>query len=289
MRVLVGTQFYAGHPDAMRRQASCAASLTALREADAVNIQWRDERYDRPDVETLPLLDRDAAGVAGIAGRRLPIVADLLDALARTAFARGLRYAAFINSDIIVTQAAIDRIRGEGRQTYAFSRMDIDPPSGAELSIVHTGIDAFVVDVAWWREHQHRFRSYVLGQPCFDNVFTAIMMAHSADGIVVNRAGEIRHEWHPMQSGGPYARYNFYLAALDAPYFTLWAHYIAALEAMRQRNAPAEAEEAMVRRVFVWRQSPFAAIWHAGRCARARWRYARDRGRLIESAGAAPR
>jgi len=288
MRVLVGTQFYAGNPDAMRRQALCAASLTALREADAVNIQWRDDRYDRPDVETLPLLDRDAAGLVGIAGRRLPIVADLLDALASTAFARGVRYAAFINSDIILTQAAIDRISGEGRQTYAFSRMDIDP-SGAELSIVHTGVDAFVVDVAWWREHQHRFRSYVLGQPCFDNVFTAIMMAHSADGTVVNRAGEIRHERHPMQFGGPYARYNFYLAALDAPYFRLWAHYIAALEAMRQQNASAKDEDAMLRRIFVRRRSPVGAIWHAGRCARARWRYARDRARLIETAGAAPR
>src|SRR5262249_2889035 len=160
-------QFYAGGPDAARRQAQCAASLRALRDADLVNVQWRDEVFETPDIETLPVLDRDAASVVGIAGRRKPIVADLLDALARAAAARGLRYFTLVNGDIVVTQAAVDRVRGEGRQTYAFSRMDVDA-AGADAGIVVWGIDAFAFDVDWWQAHRHRFRTYVLGEVCFD-------------------------------------------------------------------------------------------------------------------------
>lgn len=287
MNVLVGTQFYAAGPDAARRQEQCAASLRALRHADVVNVQWRDDVFEMPGIETLPVLERDAAAVVGIAGRRKPIVSDLLDALADAATARGLRHFAFVNADIVVTQAAVDRIRGGQRQTCAFSRMDVDA-TGIEAGIVVWGVDAFAFDVDWWRLHRRRFRPYVLGEVCFDNVFTAIMMAHG-DGIIENRAGEIRHERHTSQSGGAYSRFNYYLAALDSPYFSMWARYIAELDTLRGGGASPEAEAALVRRIFVQRRSPLGAIWHAGRSVRARWRYVRDRARLSASATGAPR
>ena len=288
MNVLLGTQFYAAPDDAARRQANCAASLVALRDADLVNIQWRNDAYQQPGVETLAVLERDAAAVVGVAGRRKPIVTDLIDALAAEAVRRGLRYMALVNGDIVVTQAAVDRILGGAQETTAFSRMDVDAASGREVQIVSWGLDAFAFDVAWWRAQRGRFRAYVLGEICFDNVFAAIMMTHG-DGAIENRRGEIRHEQHPSQSGGAYSRYNSYLAALDSPYFTLWARYVAALDEMRREGASEAAEHAMLRRTFVWRPSATAAIWHAGRCARARWRYARDRSRFIATAGAAPR
>ena len=286
--VLVGTQFYAASADAARRQEHCARSLLALRGADVVNVQWRDEVYTHPAIETLAVLHRDAASVVGIAGRKKPIVADLCDALARAAATRGHRYFVLVNGDIVVTQAAVDRIAAGDRDTYAFSRRDVDADSGREGEIMVLGIDAFAFDVAWWQAHRTRFRAYVLGEPCFDNVFAAIMMTHG-NGAIENRMGDIRHQRHPSQAGGAFARFNYYLAALDAPYFRSWAHYVAALQAMRQRGASAADEQAMLERTFVWNASPLARLWHAGRCARARWRYARDRARFIATKGAAPR
>jgi len=285
---LIGTQLYAAAGDAARRQANCVSSLLALRDVDVVNVQWREEPCAHPAIDTLAVLDRDAASVVGVAGRKKPIVADLCDALAHAAAARGCRYFVLVNGDIVVTQAAIDRIASGGRQTYAFSRRDVDPESGDERGIMVFGIDAFAFDVAWWSANRHRFRAYVFGEPCFDNVFAAIMMTHG-NGTIENRRGEIRHDLHPSQAGGAFARFNHYLAALDTPYFRLWARYIAALQPMRERGASEADEQAMLERMFVWSASPLAGVWHAGRWARARWRYGRDRARFIATAGAAPR
>ena len=289
MRVLLGTQFYDAKGDAARRQSNCAASLLALRDADLVNVQWRDGAYEHAGVETLAVLARDAASVVGIAGRHKPIVVDLFDALADAARRRGLRQFAFVNADILVAQAAIDRIGGSALETLAFSRADLDPTSGQVVRTELAGIDLFAFDVDWWRRQRQRFRPYVLAEWCYDNVFAAIMMAHGR-GAIENRAGEIRHEQHPPQpASGAYARYNFFLAALDAPYFDLWAKYVHTLETMRKAGASEADERAMAARMFVLKRSPLSAAWHAGRCARARWRYARDRARFIATAGGALR
>ena len=288
MKILVGTQFYpTTDVDAARRQANCAASLVELPDADTVNVQWQNEVYDHPAIESLPVLLRDSRTVTGAAGARKPIVSDVLDALAAAADRRGLPLFLFVNSDIIVTRAAIDRMRADVRDTYAFSRMDVDE-SGANVRIIIWGVDAFGFRVDWWRENRRRFRSYVLGEPAFDNVFAAIMMTHGS-GAIVNRSPDIRHPRHASNAGGAFARHNFYLAAVDARYFDLWARYVHALERLRHDGAAEEAELEMMRRMFVWRRSPARAVWHAGRWARASWRYARDRARFTSPAAAAPR
>lgn len=287
MNVLVGTQFYLGTPDANRRQAAAAASMLALQGAEAVNLQWRDDVFEYPGVETLALLAREGRDVAGVVGRKKPVVVDLFDALARAAANRGLTYFAFFNNDIMVTPRAIDRVREGGAQTYAFSRRNVDA-AGHHREITIEGIDLWAMDVAWWRANRHRFRTYILGEPCFDNVFTAIMMTHGR-GVVLNRDGEIRHEEHPAQSGGLFARYNYYLAAVDSPYFSLWAKYVYALRSMRAAGAPEQDEHALMKRTFVWRQSRGAALWHAGRCIKARWRYERERKTATARAAGAPR
>lgn len=271
MHLLLGTQFYDGAPDALRRQQQAAAALGHLRGVTPINLQWRDEICERPGVETLAVLTRDAPGVTGLPGRRKPIVPEMLDALAHEASARRLRYFALVNGDIVVTERAIDRVLTGGKQTYAFSRMNVDE-SGQHLGLTLQGIDMLAFEVPWWLANRRRFRPYILGEPCFDVVFTAIMMCHG-DGAICNRDGEIRHENHPNHPFGAYADYNHYLAALDAPYFSIWVKYWHALVRARARGAPEAEEQALLRATFVWRPSIASALWHAGRCARARWRY----------------
>lgn len=289
MTLLLGTQFYAGGPDANRRQAAAAASLLALRDVDLVNVQWRDDTFDYPGIDALPALERDGRAVAGGGGPRKPILTDVFDALADEAARRGLRRFAFANSDILVLQTAIEAVAREDLETLAFARMDFDRDSGRDLGILTPGLDMFVMDVGWWRAERRRFRPYVLGEWCYDNVFGAIMMTFGR-GAIFNREGEIRHEAHAHAPNlaTPAARFNYYLSALDSRLFTLWARYHWHLEALRARNASAAEERALIAREFVWRPSVAAAVWHAGRCVRARWRYARDR-RAISRAAAAPR
>jgi hypothetical protein len=281
LECVVGTQFYEGNPDAARRQQRAAASMRALRGAEIVNLQWRDEVCACPGIETLAVLTRDSRPVSGSAGPRKPIVCDLLDALAAAAERRRLRYFCFVNSDVIVRQSAVDTIVGRGKQTYAFSRMDFDGETGLDVGIVTRGLDAFAMDAGWWRAERRRFRPYILGEWFYDCVFGAIMMTFG-DGLIENHEGQIRHQRHAQSAPAattPSVRYNGYLVALDARLFSLWAQYHGHLEEYRARGASAAEEGALIRQDFVWRPSPIAALWHAGRCAKARWRYARDRAK----------
>jgi hypothetical protein len=279
LTIVLGTQFYEGPLGAMRRQQRALDALTALAGVEPLNIQWHDERYRRPGVETVAALKQDSRTLTGFKGGRKPILTELFDVLAAEAEARNRQYFGFFNADIIVTQAAVDTIRAGRKEAYAFSRMDVDE-SGHELSIATAGLDLFAFDATWWRENRRRFRPYILGERCFDNVFAAIMLCHG-DGVILNRRGEIRHDAHPSSWQGPFDEYNVYLATLDAPYFTLWVAYWERLMAARARLASEAEEIAIQRDVFVLQRSIPSRVWHAGRCMKARWRLERQRRRRI--------
>jgi hypothetical protein len=290
MNLLIATQFYAGREDAMRRQANCARSLATLQDVYVVNIQPRRDPFAYHGAETLAVLDRDSYAITGEGEPRRPILRDVFDALADAAVERRCRYFAFVNSDILVTPLAVEAILASGKQTYAFSRMDFDGATGRELGMVVEGIDAFAFDVEWWRATRERFRPYILAAWFYDCVFAAIMMTFG-DGLMLNREGEIRHERHPhsMIVKSPSTLYNGYLAALDSREFSLWVEYDTALKELRRRGATPAEEQTMAKRMFVWKPSAARAIWHAGRCVRAKWHYTRARARISAPAAGAPR
>jgi hypothetical protein len=212
--------------------------------------------------------------VTGVSGRRRPLSREVFDALAQHAAAHGLTYFAFINSDIVVTQDAVAEVVRRGRETYAISRHDIG--EGVPVEPITAGVDMFVAAVVWWGRHRRRFRPYIVGESCWDNVYTAIMMCHS-DGVILNRDPLILHPRHEAlwRDEAPAARYNGLLAALDARYFSLWASYWRRLHAARARGASAGEEEAIRHAVFVWRRSAPVAVRQGLRNVRALWRYRR--------------
>ena len=278
MTLVLGTHSYQGDPDAMRRQSSAADALQSLSDVLAIDVQWHETAPMRPWVRTVAALRRDSTTVTGRAGRAKPIVSDILDALAAIAEREGCRYLAYMNSDIIISPAAVGLVVAGDHQAYAFSRMDYDS-AGRDTGLVLTGCDAFAFDVAWWRANRHRFRAYILGEPCWDNVYASLLMCHGR-GMLVNRGAAIRHEMHAMAwAGGAFAEYNGFLAALDARYFTLWATYHARLTEARARGASEAEERAIAASVFVWRRSPALALKQAARDVRAHVRYRRQRAR----------
>jgi len=272
---VLGSNFYRGDASAMRRQQAAVDAVAALRGVEPINLQWTDEvdaRKER-EMETLAVLRHDSRTVTGLPLRRKPIMTEIFDALARAASERGCRYFAFYNADIVVTQAAIDTIADGGRQSYGFSRMDFDGETGRDLGLTPNGIDLFAFDAAWWRAERHRFRDYILGEWFYDPVFASLMLRYG-DGLILNRRGEIRHEAHGHQPpSGPAAEYNGYLAALDSPYFSMWAGYRARLDELRARDAGEDDERSLQREAFARPITIGAAAYHAGRCARAFVRY----------------
>lgn len=269
----------------MERQAGACDALCALDNVEAVNIQFaHGASRQEPRLTTLTALQRDSTAVTGSAGPRKPIALEMFDVLASAAADRGHSYFGYINSDIIVTPALMAAVRRCGRDTYAVSRCDVGGEAGDQM--ITAGQDMFVVSVEWWRSHRTRFRPYILGDACWDNVYTAVMMCHS-DGVVWNRDRLILHQSHAAvwRDTTPTARHNGYLAALDARYFHLWSQYWHRLEMLRAAGASESAEAELARATFVWKRSAPDAMRQLIRSARARRRYQRLRAEWLAAAG----
>ena len=282
MTILLGVNAFPARGEGGRRQAEALATWRTLDGARLANLQWDDDVYELEGFETHPVLRSDSRTVTGRPGRRLPVLNEAFDRLASLAERQGNRWFGYANSDISITQAAVDRILSADREGYAFGRMDFDRDTRADLEMMTAGIDLFAFQVDWWRANRKRFRAYIGGETIWDNVYVAILLAH-ADAVLLNRDPLIRHEHHPPSdwNNSPFAGYLNYLAALDRPYFSLWADYFHRLTEMRKRaGGPAdEAEELeMQREVFHRRASPLGKAVQAARVlkATARW-YTRPR------------
>ncbi|HEX2204635.1 MAG TPA: hypothetical protein VHG91_15105 [Longimicrobium sp.] len=273
--ILLGANAFAARGEAAGRQARALASWRALHGVRLANLQWADERVDVDGFATHAVLRLDSRAVTGRDGPRKPVASEVFDRLAEIAEAEGCRWILFANADVRLTQAAVDRVRSGGRSAYAFSRMDVDGETGEEVGMVLGGVDAVAFTVDAWRAHRRRFRPYPLGEPVWDNVYTSLLLAH-ADGVLLNREPLVLHERHPSSGWGtsPYAPYVQLLAALDRPYFDLWARYHHRLATLRARGAGEDEEMALQRDAFSFRATPATRAVQALRAAKARVRYA---------------
>lgn len=276
--IAIGTQFYPADEAGERRQAAARAALLRLEGVLPVNLQFVDERFAPAGFRTVPVLRQDSLTITGaVSGRRKPLVSEMFDGLAAVAAAEGCRYFAYLNADIEVTPAAVDTIRNGGRDAYAFSRMDVDPVTRASLGVEIFGLDMFAIDAAWWTRERRRFRPYISGHACWDDVYASLICAHGRSQIV-NERPEILHERHPTAwSQGPFDEHNGFLAALDAPYFSRWVQYATRLDEARKAGQPIDREQLAQQTMGDARLSVAAAAKQAARHLRARLRHARRR------------
>jgi len=285
--MLIGLNAHPADGEAMRRQEQAGRQLTKLRDVQAVNLQFRTGPQTRlAEIESLAELVQDSTVIAGPGRRSKPITRELFEVLARLASARGHRYFAYINSDIVVRPEAIDVVEKERRETYAICRHDVDSIEDMrDAAPLLAGIDMFVFSVDWWNRHRRRFRPYIVGDACWDDVYTAVMMCHS-DGVILNRDPLILHERHPTawNDATSSASYNGLLAALDARYFDLWCTYFYRLEKARAAGVSQDVEQRLREEVFVWRPSAAEAIKQSLRSLRARWRFHRLRASALAAA-----
>ena len=124
--MIIGAQFYDAGPEANLRQARAMDALAGLAGVVAIDLQWKPSPAPRPWIRTEVALRQDSCSVTRSTGRVKPIATDAFDALAAIAAREGHRHFLFVNSDIAVTPAAVERIADEGKDVYAFGRMDVD-------------------------------------------------------------------------------------------------------------------------------------------------------------------
>ncbi len=283
LMIAMGTQFYRGDAESEKRQSRARASLLELDGVIPINLQFVDETFEPAGFRTLRVLRQHSGTITRSAGARKPVVSEMFGALAQAARTHGCRYFAYINADIEVTPGAVAQVLAGNRAGYAFSRIDLDPVTRRELGVQIFGLDMFAIDAAWWARDAGRFRPYLAGEGCWDNVYASILCAH-ADGDVVNENSGIYHEAHPTAwNAGPCAEHNGYLAALDAPYFSRWVQYATALDAARRAGTHVDRRALLLRTLADARLSAAATVVQAGRQLKARTRHAWRRARGTRS------
>ena len=280
--VLIGTHTWEAGPDATRRNAAAIASLHTLSGVEVVNLQFRDRPHQHPELRTLAALPRDSNSLTRRAGPRKPVMVDLFDALAAEARARDFPYFCFTNTDIQISQPAIDWIREGEFDAYIFSRQNFDGQTGQATTIELAGYDVYAIRPQWWRRHRRRFRPYLAGEGVWDEVYTSIIMCY-ANAAIENRRGLVRHEAHPMVPIPSvwFGRYVQMLAAFDAAYFSIWCDYYVELGAMRAAGATLDDEWQLARRTFVYTPGPAQRAVQVARSAKwwllyRLWRLSRD-------------
>lgn len=274
LNFVIGTHFHPGGGDVQRRQQMCQESLRRLTGTCLVNLQFPDGwRMDVEGFETAAILRTDSIKASGRKGVRKPVVSELCDRLAEQARTRGAAYFCALNSDIVVSPALLERVLATPADVCIFSRMDFSAETGQDLGMFSGGQDCFVFRTAWWFANRARFRPYVIGEAFWDNIFTAVALAHGR-AVLFNRAGLIRHEEHPrVWRESPFASYNRYLASLDTLYLDLWHAYLRRLAELRAAGASEAEESALQRECFRFQPSAAARLWQKGRSLKAFLRY----------------
>ena len=249
--VLLGTHIYPARGDAEIRMRRALDAWTSL-PARLVNLQFAGDAtpVTHPNFETRAALHEDSRAVSGAEGPRKPTMRELLDRLVELADEAGCDYAGFSNADIIVTPAAIERVMASGKDALIFSRMGIDPQTGATREVFLSGQDTLFIRPAAYRAVRRRLRPYIVGEMPWDVIFTSVLLTH-CDAELVNRGDECRHVDHEtIWVDSPFAPYNWRLAHMDWTYFARWYRYYYPARAMRDAGRPAQEENALRDAVF---------------------------------------
>jgi glycosyltransferase involved in cell wall biosynthesis len=272
--VLVGVHAHAGTGETDRRQRAALAAIAALDGVRRVNVQFASVDTTTIDVsgfETLRALESDSNKITGRSGRRKPIVSEVFDVLACRAIEEGCAYFAYVNADTVLSDSALNRIGPGAADAYLFARTDVG--GGLPSEILLSGVDGFAIDAFWWIDNRRRFRPYLLGEPVWDCVYSAILSCHGRTSFVYS-PGVLTHERHETAwLSSPFAKYVQYLSALDAPYFSLWCRYHDRLTEAVAEGRAFDSAAAIADDAFVWRPSALAQAVQAGRRVKGWVRY----------------
>jgi hypothetical protein len=249
---VLGTHVYPAHGAALDRMRRALDSWATLAGVRLVNLQFADDPAPstHPRFLTRAVLRHDSCGVAGVPGPRKPIIREMIDHLAAEADAANCAYAGFSNADIIVSQAAIDRVAAGARDAVVFSRMDVDAVTAAPLGEFMSGQDTVFVRPAAYRALRPKLRPYIVGEMPWDVIYTSVLLTH-CDAELVNRGDDCRHAAHDtIWVDSPFAPYAWRLAHMDWTYLQRWYGYYSGAKALREAGRPPQEEDALRDAVF---------------------------------------
>jgi len=178
MKVLIGTNTYKKY----KRQDIAIDSFIHLSDkydCDIIDVQFADEDSSNYEIRTENILERSSLDVTS-GDKKLPFVNDILNFLS----VQDCDYFIYVNSDVILTNTIIKKIINEQPECFACSRVDIEEVDSydcvSERNITPVryeiaGFDAFVFKTKWFQDNSNLFQDYLVGQPCWDQVYATLM------------------------------------------------------------------------------------------------------------------
>ena len=215
MKIILGSNIFGES----HRQSVAIDSWLHLKDKhdlDVYNVQFIQPEYTDNRINTLNVLDRDSTSVTG-GSKKLPFVNDIFNSLAHL----DCDYFIYCNSDVIVNANLLKFINSNQPDCFACSRLDInniksfDDVLNKQIQPIRyeiAGFDTFIFSRHWYKKHNSLFRDYLIGQPCWDQVYATIMKIYGDNTDFGNSfppyCFHIHHEQTWQQSDTPEKTFN---------------------------------------------------------------------------------
>lgn len=195
--ILIGTNVF----EKNSRQDLAIESFKRLKKqnlnVDICLIQSPTDDVQYSDIAIHRTLERNSSTLLNTT-KKLPFINDIFNTL----YTQSYDYFIFCNSDIILSQALVDKVNKQNPEAYGVSRIDIPQIKAlnepfSPLRMEPAGFDCWVVSKKWWSENANLFKDYFLGRPFFDVHYTMLMLLNTKTDVHVSNDHLIYHIKHP--------------------------------------------------------------------------------------------
>lgn len=237
---LVGTHIYPAKGHDHQRLRSAFDTWRNL-DVPLINLAFADApSRNEPNFEEITCLTRDSNTATGCEGIRKPLLNDLFDGLYEAAKAKNCSYFVFSNADIQLTRNFYELVSTSELDSIIFTRLDYnESPQSTDAKLFMRGQDTYAVRTQWWAKNRQHFRSYIIGESLWDNVYTSkfARLGRSSLSYSKDMCHHQRHDqkWNP---GSSFGRYNEILRLRhDYLDYNMWSLYAKKLSALDQTSS----------------------------------------------------
>lgn len=215
MKIIIGTNTFGNY----HRQNVAIDSLVHLKKTfdlQLFDVQFEGNTQHDNRLETLNTLSRSSLDHT-TGSKQLPFVNDIFNVLCD----QDCDYFIFCNSDVIVNGNLIKHIKEHKPHAMACSRLDIkhidsfDDVLKKQIKPVRyeiAGFDCFIFSKVWYLEKKQLFRDYLVGQPCWDQVYATIIKLYGGNHSFGNQyppfCFHIHHEPTWQNKSTPEKQFN---------------------------------------------------------------------------------
>lgn len=230
MKISIGINIFGSN----KRQTLAIECLKILKEkntnVELYNISYSNELISTEGFVDCPMLTKTSFEYTKNENKTKPIANEFFDILSKT----DCDYFLFINSDILLSQKAINLISNGRFDSYIFSRHEIEEIDSIKTPLVPykievAGFDAWAVKKNWWIENGNKIPTCIYSEVAWDNIMSMGLYQNS-NATLCNKEFYIAHISHPIKWSRETPEGSFNMKTwLSMPIAPKWDYYMQAV------------------------------------------------------------